>query len=263
MKIISTRGRLKSGVVTISRDQAIELDNCRANPTYFISNYIKYCDPALGAQVLNLRSHQYEYVNHLQKETNTVNMLARQTGSTIVSLAFILWEALFHPDQRIQVQGINVHATRHMIDTLAYMIDHLPAFMKSLVVSTTKTHLHFSNDSRIHTCVSSATCLRGMSLTRLYLDCFAFTAGSTQQAIAMDFMAMIARGCKVTITSVPNGPSNTFATIWADANKNLISYFTAFKRTVDDVGYSVLWKQKTKAHLGDQAYAQEYLCEFV
>jgi len=263
MKIISKRGRTNPTASLLSRDQLVEIQNCRSNPNYFISTYIKYLDVTSGPQVLSPRNHQLEYVNNLHQARNLIAMMPRQTGSTIISIAFMLWEAMFTDNQRILMQGVNVGNTKTMCDTLTFMLNHLPNFLRSLISVQRRTEVVFSNGSFLRVGAISPNSMRGMSLTRAYFDCFAYAPPPLQQSMVFEFMPAMAQGCKINLTSVPNGPNNVFAAIWADACSSKNSNFTAFKRTVDDISYSVLWKHRTQAMMGQAAYSREYMCEFV
>ncbi|WP_407305430.1 terminase large subunit domain-containing protein [Acinetobacter sp.] len=259
-KIISKRGR--ENLNHSGRYSAFEVNEiklCSLDPVYFISRYIKVNHPVLGPVVFPMEKHQIDFINAVHSAQNTIAMMPRQTGMTSKSIALLLWEALFHPQQRIIAQGINCNNTSAMWDLLNFFVDTLPPFLKSLITVKNKVRIEFLNASSISVSTMSANALRGTSFTRLYLDCFAHAPDKLQHEVFQT--AAYNRG-RILIASTPNGPNNTFAKVWFDANTQA-NRFTAFKRTIDDLSKPISWKQMIKSQMSVHTWQQDYMCEFV
>jgi hypothetical protein len=77
-------------------DKIKELYKCSENPVYFISNYFYVKHPIKGNMPINLRDHDIDLLHHYMDNNFSVNLASRQTGTSIITLAYILWYAIFH-----------------------------------------------------------------------------------------------------------------------------------------------------------------------
>lgn len=264
-KIISKRGRHPDRFLPklrLKRAEVDEIRKCAIDPIYFMENYIFFQHPINGLIKQPLDQHQIDYVTTINKVQNVIAMMPRQIDVTGQSMAFLLWEALFKTDQRIIACGINVSQARHMCDILKTIVTQLPSFLKPAIKVLRRTEIVFDNGSSIHTYFMTPGVLKGRTFTRLYLDCFALAPDHIQKDMWLTFAPSIPHGGRVLMASTPHGKSNSFALLWAEANKPL-SVFVPFKRTVDDLPFSDSWKQQMRTQVGELVWRRDYLCEFV
>lgn len=259
-KIISKRGRV-GGQSKLSRDQQDEIIKCAGDPLYFMRRHIRI--PQQGSpRSLILQSHHCEFVVTLKHAKNVIAMLPRSTGMTSMSLAFVLWEVLFKPRHRAIAFGISSTFTKDMYEILTHMISHVPAFLRPTLKSNRKSYIEFDNGSSISVEVLTVSSMKGRTINRVYLDSFAFAPDAIQRAIYNDICPVIILGGSVLMASTPNGQGNAFAQAWKDSFKPFTS-FTSFRRTIDDLPFTDLWKQKMQAMIGMAAWKQNYMCEFI
>lgn len=267
-KLISARGRAKASIgipaqQRLTQAEINELTKCAADPIYFLSTHVTMQHPVFGRCVAPLDPHHVDYINTLKSSHSVISMMPRQSGSTTRTLAFLLWEALFTPKQRIVIQGVNVSMTKYMCDTISFMIAGLPSYMLATVKTNQRTRVEFENGSTLIIGVASGTALRGLSFTRLYLDNFALIPPMVQKDIWLSAVPVLANnGGKAILTSSPRGKNNMFYNIWMDSQRPS-SVFTQFKRTVDDLPYATTWKQMIKQQVGEQTWQTDYMCEFL
>lgn len=259
-KIISKRGRL-GGQSQLSREQGDELIKCAGDPLYFIRRYIMVRGTS-GNHKLMLQAHHCDYITMIHRSRNTIAMMPRGTGMTTMSLAYILWEAIFTPRHKTVAFGISATFAKDMFDIITHMLTHIPSWLRPTIRSNRKSYLEFDTGAAIMVETLTVNSLRGRTLNRIYLDSFAFAPDHIQRAIYNDICPTMIVGGKILIGSTPNGTQNSFATAWSDSFKPF-STFASFKRTVDDMSFTDMWKQRTRAMIGMHAWRQNYMCEFL
>jgi len=215
-----------------------------------------------GARQLRLDTYHCEFITTVKRSQNMVAMMPRGTGMTTMSLAFILWEVIFKPRHKAIAFGISATFAKEMYDILTHMITHVPTYLRPSIRSNRKSYMEFDNGSAIMVETLNVNSMRGRTVDRVYLDSFAFAPDAIQRAIYNDICPTIVQGGKVLIASTPNGRNNSFAAAWTDSFKPF-STFTSFKRTIDDLSFTDMWKQRTMTMIGMQAWRQNYMCEFI
>lgn len=261
-KIISIRGRAKATVpVKLTRNEIAEIMKCQSDPIHFINNYVAMSHPIFGVKPMPLEQHHADYIETLNKSKNVIAMMPRQSGTTSRTLGFLLWEALFNINQTIVIQGLSVSNTKYMCDTFQQMIQGLPAFLAPAVKLSRRTAIEFENGSRIFINVASATALKGVTFTRLFVDTFAMVPPMIQKDLWLSAAALVPHGGRIILASTPNGKNNMFYNIWCDSQRPQ-STFVPFKRTADDLPYTDAWKQMVRQQVGDQVWRREFMCEF-
>jgi hypothetical protein len=257
--IISKRGRAPDQ----SREQVEEIFRCAKDPIYFIKNYFQYLHPKMGAMPLPLHPYQEDYIRHMLRNDMVVSMAPRQVGMTTVAIAFMLWEAIFH-DCKSEVFGTVTNSMAASASEIAnFAVSKLPTFLMPKVRYSSKDEIVFENSSRILFRAASTRAVRGMAISRLHLDNFAFLSPSDQQNIAMLMLPVLTScGVAFSIHSTPNGKHNMFAKIWTEANKGA-NLFAPFKVDFADVQWDQAVKDLIKQSISDYAWREQYQCEFL
>jgi hypothetical protein len=148
--------------------------------------------------------------------------------------------------------------------------DHIRCGVKSY----NKQSIEFDNGSRIIAQTTTETTGRGLSLSLLYADEFAFV----EPNIAVEFWTSIsptlATGGKAIITSTPNSDEDQFANIWKEANykfdefgneqtlgRNGFFPFRAYWNEHPDRDEA--WANEERSRIGEERFRREHDCEFL
>ena len=76
-----------------------EFKKCRADASYFISNYIKVTHPVRGLVPFKLYPFQTDILKCLQEHRFNILRKFRQAGCTTISAAYALWMIVFQKTQ--------------------------------------------------------------------------------------------------------------------------------------------------------------------
>jgi hypothetical protein len=87
------------------------------------------------------------------------------------------------------------------------------------VINYNKGSIEFDNGSRIVSATTTGNTGRGMSISLLYCDEFAFVQPNIADEFWTSISPTLATGGRAIITSTPNSDEDTFATIWKEAKK--------------------------------------------
>ena len=144
-------------------------------------------------------------------------MLPRQTGKTTCAAIYLLWYAMFVPDQTILIAAHKYTGAQEIMQRIRYGYEMCADHIRAGVTNYNKGSIEFENGSRIVSATTTGNTGRGMSISLLYCDEFAFV----QPNVATDFWTSIsptlATGGRAILTSTPNSDEDTFATIWKQA----------------------------------------------
>jgi hypothetical protein len=159
---------------------------------------------------------------------------------------------------------------------IRYAYELCPNHIRAGATSYNKGSLEFDNGSRIVSQTTTENTGRGMSITLLYLDEFAFVRPTIAREFWTSITPTLSTGGKAIITSTPNSDEDQFALIWKGANKiedeygnprpnglgiNGFKAFRAFWREHPDRDDT--WAEEQRAQLGEERFRREMDCEFV
>jgi len=243
---------------------------------HFAKNFFHIQHPVKG----KVKFEPYEYQERLLSAYHdyrfNINMLPRQSGKTTCASSYLLWYAMFHPDQTILVAAHKFTGAQEIMQRIRYGYELCEDYIRCGVVSYNKGSIEFDNGSRIVSQTTTGTTGRGMSISLLYCDEFAFV----QPNIATEFWTSIsptlATGGRAIITSTPNSDEDEFATIWKESQDK----FDEHGNTKDDgLGRNGFhgfraewyehpdrdeqWKQTEMGRIGEERFRREYGCEFL
>ena len=142
------------------------------------------------------------------------------------------------------------------------------------VTSYNKGSIEFENGSRIVSQTTTGNTGRGMSISLLYCDEFAFVQPNIAEEFWTSISPTLATGGRAIITSTPNSDEDTFATIWKQAEQKFDEYGNE-----QDVGINGFhsfiaewhehpdrdeeWKKEEIGRIGEEKFRREYGCEFL
>ena len=215
-------------------------------------------------QITNMYDLELDDNNHVYY---TNNILSHNSQT---SAAFILWYAMFNTEKVVLIASNKNDNAMEMIHRIKYMYMYLPHWLKPGLQDDgwNKHQIGFDNGSRIISTATSENSGRGLSISLLFLDEFAFVRDTVQEEFWTSMAPTLATGGACIITSTPNGDSNLFATIWRGANIP-----ASYDSNVGSNGFvpiEIAWneppgrdekfKKKEIAKIGEVRWKQEYEC---
>ena len=145
-------------------------------------------------------------------------MLPRQSGKTTTAAGYLLWYAMFHPDQTILIAAHKYTGAQEIMQRIRYGYELCPDYIRAGVVNYNKGSMEFENGSRIVSATTTGNTGRGMSISLLYCDEFAFV--SPVDSFGLPVLPFSNRWfCNYNIH--PNPDEDTFVTIWKEFKINL------------------------------------------
>ena len=115
--------------------------------------------------------------------------MPRQTGKSTSAAGYLLWYAMFVPDSTILIAAHKYTGAQEIMQRIRYAYENCPDHIKAGCTTYNKGSLDFENGSRIVSATTTENTGRGMSISLLYLDEFAFVRPS----IATEFWTAIPR----------------------------------------------------------------------
>ena len=243
---------------------------------HFARNFFHIQHPVQG----KVKFEPYEYQERLLSAYHdyrfNINMLPRQSGKTTCASSYLLWYAMFHPDQTILVAAHKYTGAQEIMQRIRYGYELCPDYIRAGVVSYNKGSIDFDNGSRIVSATTTGNTGRGMSISLLYCDEFAFV----QPNIATEFWTSIsptlATGGRAIITSTPNSDEDEFAIIWKESQDSFDEYGNARDDGLGRNGFHGFkaewhehpdrddaWKAVEMGRIGEERFRREYGCEFL
>ena len=101
-------------------------------------------------------------------------MMPRQTGKSTTAAGYLLWFAMFVPDSTILIAAHKYAGAQEIMQRIRYAYELCPNHIRAGVISYNKGSIEFDNGSRIVAQTTTENTGRGMSISLLYCDEFAF-----------------------------------------------------------------------------------------
>jgi hypothetical protein len=263
--------------VSYTKEQIDELKACmdpETGPLYFITNFMYVQHPTEGKQKLMLFDYQIELLENYCKYRKSVNMLGRQLGKTTVASGYLLWYAMFVEDATILIASNKYDGAQEIMHRVRYAYESIPDHIRAGVKEYNKRSMAFDNGSRIVATTTTENTGRGMSLSLVYLDEFAFVEPNIAKEFWTSLSPTLATGGKCIITSTPNTDEDQFADIWFGANKLVDSngnetilgtngfrpYMAIWDRHPDR---DQTWADTEMSSIGEDRFLREHACQFI
>lgn len=253
-----------------------ELARCVNDPLYFMSNFMKVQHPIRGAIPFIPYECQKRIIAGIHEHRFTIALTARQQGKTSCASGYLLWRGLFVPDTTILITANKYLQALEIMDRIRYAYQELPNHIRAGVVEYNKGNISFDNGSRIIARATSADAGRGLSVTLLYCDEFAFVPPNKQVEFWTSIQPVLSTGGSCIITSTPKNDEDQFAQIWKGATANTDDYGNLLPGGIGKNGFfpifspwwehperDEVWAQPFRESLGEARFRQEFSCEFV
>ena len=262
-----------------SEDQVTHLLAC-ADPHFgylhFAKNFFYIQHPVRGKLVFEPFNYQERLLASYHNHRFNINMLPRQSGKTTCASTYLLWYAMFNPDQTVLVAAHKYTGAQEIMQRIRYGYELCPDFLRAGVISYNKGSMEFDNGSRIVSATTTGNTGRGMSISLLYCDEFAFVQPNIAEEFWTSISPTLATGGRAIITSTPNSDEDTFAQIWKESQKKFdefgnentegtgINGFFGFRAEWGEhPDRDESWKQAELGRIGEEKFRREYGCEFL
>jgi len=228
------------------------------DPAYFARTYCKIISLDRGLVHFELYPYQEKMFKHFNENRFSIILACRQSGKSISSVAYLLWYAVFHSEKTVAILANKGSTAREMLGRITLMLEHLPWFLQPGCKSLNKGSMEFSNNSRIISAGTSSSSIRGMSVSLLYLDEFAFVDRASEFYTSTYPVISAGSDTKVIITSTANGIGNMYERIWTGAEQGVNEYKSFRVDWWDVPGRDEVWKALTIANTSPLQFDQEF-----
>ena len=265
--------------VNMTEDQILEFAKCAdpvAGPQYFMDNYFFIQHPTKGKMLYHPFEYQVKLIDTYHQNRFSISLMPRQTGKSTSAAGYLLWYAMFVPDSTILIAAHKYTGAQEIMQRVRYAYELCPDHIRAGVTSYNKGSIDFENGSRIVAQTTTETTGRGMSISLLYCDEFAFVRPSIATEFWTSISPTLSTGGKAIITSTPNSDEDQFATIWKQANKVIDEFGNPKKDGLGVNGFRAYqanwwehpdrdeqWKAEEIGRIGEERFRREHGCEFL
>jgi hypothetical protein len=241
---------------------------------YFAKKFAYIQHPVQGKLLFEPYEYQERLLDSYHNYRFNINMMPRQTGKTTCAAIYLTWYAMFHPDQTILIAAHKYTGAQEIMQRIRYVYELCPDHIRAGVTNYNKGSIEFENGSRIISQTTTGTTGRGLSISLLYCDEFAFVQPNIAEEFWTSISPTLATGGKAIITSTPNSDEDTFATIWKQAEDKFDEYGN--ENTVGRNGFYAFrsfwqehpdrdeaWQKAEIGRIGEERFKREYECEFL
>jgi hypothetical protein len=262
-----------------TEDQIADLLACADPETgylYFAKHFFYIQHPVKGKLLFEPFDYQVGLLHSYHDYRFNINMLPRQSGKTTCASAYLLWYAMFHPDQTILVAAHKYTGAQEIMQRIRYGYELCPDHIRSGVTNYNKGSMEFDNGSRIVSATTTGNTGRGMSISLLYCDEFAFVQPNIAEEFWTSISPTLATGGRAILTSTPNSDEDTFAQIWKESQDKFDSYGNEIDTGLGRNGFHGYrsewfdhpdrddeWKKVEIGRIGEERFRREYGCEFL
>jgi len=258
-------------------DQIEQFKKCadpKTGAKYFMSNFFYIQHPVRGGIKYDPYEYQERLIDVYHNYRYSISMMPRQTGKSTSAAGYLLWFTMFVPDSTVLIAAHKFTGAQEIMQRIRYAYEECPDHIRAGAVSYNKGSIEFDNGSRIVSATTTENTGRGMSISLLYCDEFAFVRPTIAKEFWTSISPTLATGGKAIITSTPSSDEDQFALLWKGANK-----CEDANGNTTDVGingfkaYRSYWKEhpdrddkwadEERAKLGEERFRREMECEFV
>jgi hypothetical protein len=253
-------------------EEFMKCADSKTGPDHFLEHYFYIQHPVAGKMLYKPYKFQKGLVDNYHNYRFSINLLSRQMGKTTTAAGYLLWYAMFIPDSVILIAAHKYSGAQEIMQRIRYGYELCPDHIRAGVTNYNKGSIEFENGSRIVAQATTENTGRGMSITMLYCDEFAFVRNNIATEFWTSISPTLATGGKAIITSTPNSDEDQFWLLWTEANKTLDNFGND-----QDVGvngfksYKTLWNEHPdrddkwaedeRGRIGIERFKREHECE--
>ena len=262
---------------TYTQEQINEFAMCAdptTGPMYFMKHFFYIQHPTRGGIKYEPFEYQTRLIDTYHNYRYSISMMPRQTGKSTSAAGYLLWFGMFVQDATILIAAHKYAGAQEIMQRVRYAYEACPDHIRAGAVSYNKGSIEFDNGSRIVAQTTTENTGRGMSISMLYCDEFAFVRPTIAREFWTSISPTLTTGGKAIITSTPNSDEDQFALLWKGANKCEDEHGNVTKLGVN--GFKAYrsywnehpdrddeWAQRERGTLGDERFRREMDCEFI
>ena len=259
-----------------TEEELIELARCADDPKYFMINHCWIQHPTKGRVKFELFDYQKELVDTYHKNKYSIALVSRQMGKSTAAAGYLLWYAMFVPDQTILIAAHKYSGASEIMQRIRFAYETLPDYIRAGVTSYNKGSLEFDNGSRIIAQSTTENTGRGLSISLAYLDEFAFVRPNIAKEFWTALSPTLSTGGKCIITSTPNQDDDQFAQIYREAEKAQDEFGNTTENGLGKNGFKAFnanwkehpdrdeeWAEEERNKIGEERFRREHLNEFI
>ena len=264
---MSRNPRVKKPFIQMEYTQEMvnEIRRCIVDPVYFINTYVYILHPKHGRIRFKLYDFQEDMIKTYQNNRWSISKIARQSGKTETTCAYLAWYALFHPEKTILVAANKLSNAKEIISRIQGIYEELPDWLKPGIDESewNKTSLAFENKSKIMAQATSQNTGRGFAISLLYLDELAFVPPHVQQLMWASIQPVLATGGACIISSTPNGSIDLYSQLFREAEAGLSAFAAIDVKWHQVPGRDEAFKLEQIGLIGQRRWDQEFECKFL
>jgi len=243
-------------------------------PMYFMENFMMIQHSTKGRMKFTPFDYQRELSDVYHNYRYSIAMIGRQLGKTTLAAGYLLWYAMFVPDSTILIAAHKREGANEIMQRIRFCYEELPDHIRSAVTEYNKGSIAFSNGSRILAQATTPNTGRGLSLSLVYLDEFAFVPPKIAREFWTSISPTLSTGGKCIITSTPNVDDDQFADIWHGSQNTIDDYGNDTGIGVNGFkGYYANWESHPdrdeawarveRGKIGIERFQREHECKFI
>lgn len=195
------------------------------------------------------------------------------THNTTCAAAYLLWKAMFNPDTTILITANKMLQALEIMDRIRYAYENLPNHIRAGVTEYNKGSIAFDNGSRIVSRATTSDAGRGLSITLLYCDEFAFVQPRMQKEFWTSIQPTLSTGGACIITSTPKSDEDEFAQVYKAGMNNTDEFGNPRPGGLGSNDFFALtipwdrhperdekWAETYRQQLGEARFRQEFEC---
>ena len=255
-------------------DEFLKCADPVTGPQYFMDHFFHIQHPTKGKMLYHPFEYQERLIDTYHNYRFSISMMPRQTGKSTSAAGYLLWYAMFVPDSTILIAAHKYTGSQEIMQRIRYAYELCPDHIRAGCTSYNKGNLDFENGSRIVSTTTTENTGRGMSISLLYADEFAFVRPGIAKEFWTSISPTLATGGKAIITSTPNSDEDQFALLWKGANKMEDAYgnptdlgingFRAYRSYWHEhPDRDEAWALEQRNQLGEDRFRREMDCEFL
>lgn len=242
-------------------DATRELRRCKLSPEYFVDTFCWIRHPVRGLIRFRMFDYQrFKVLPGLHTQQFVITRKFRQGGFSTLTMAYILWMALFETEREILVLSKSDREAKNLMGICQTMWDNLPPWLRCAELSRNKSQLHLETGSRIQAYTPKAS--RSFSISFLVIDEAGFIDGMDD--LWADMFPTVSTGGQAAAVSTVNGIGRWYHKTWVGAERGDNDFTDLFVKHVEHPDYrDPVWETMMRRQLGDRRYRQEVLAEFL
>jgi len=263
--------------VRYTPETAEELRKCMdpiTGPMFFMENFMYIQHPIQGKIKFAPFDYQRELCVVYNEHISSIAMIGRQLGKTTLAAGYLVWYAMFKPDSTILIAAHKREGASEIMQKIRYCYEMLPNHIRAGVAEYNKQTLTFDNGSRILSQATTPTTGRGLALSLVYLDEFAFVPPQIAREFWTAISPTLSTGGKCIITSTPNVDDDQFAEIWFESQRTIDEFgnksevgrngFKGYHATWEaHPDRDEAWARIERAKTSDDRFKREHECQFI